>query len=207
VRWLLDIKSSRIEKYDGSTNPAKWLKVYQLTIKAASGDSYIMANYPSVCLSSSARTRTLRLTVGSVRSWNHLCWLFTSNFRTMCACPRVNWDLASVIQKKGESHREFIQHFCNKRNIILEVDDKSIVIFFRKGLRDPSLIRKLTMKNPRTSEAMFAIANKHTLVEEATLDTREQKKEESGHTDQPSSSKGHDKKRKVDHSVNAMERL
>jgi hypothetical protein len=30
---------------------------------------------------------------------------------------------------------------------------------------------------------MFAIANKYALVEEATLDTREQKKEESGHTD------------------------
>jgi hypothetical protein len=30
---------------------------------------------------------------------------------------------------------------------------------------------------------MFAIANKYALVEEATLDTREQKKEESGHMD------------------------
>jgi hypothetical protein len=35
---------------------------------------------------------------------------------------------------------------------------------------------------------MFAIVNKYALVEEATLDTREQKKEESGHTDQPCSS-------------------
>jgi hypothetical protein len=52
---------------------------------------------------------------------------------------------------------------------------------------------------------MFAIANKYALVEEATLDTREQKKE-SGHTDQPSSSKGHDKKKKADHSINTVER-
>jgi hypothetical protein len=93
----------------------------------------------------------------------------------MCARSGVDWDLASVVQKKG--------------------------------LRDLSLIRKLTMKNPRTSEAMFAIANKYALAEVVTLDTREQKKEESGHTDQPSSSKGHDKKRKADHSVNAVERL
>jgi hypothetical protein len=50
------------------------------------------------------------------------------------------------------------------------------------------------MKNPKMSEAMFAIANKYAIAEEATLDTREQKKEkDSGHTDQPSSSKGHDK--------------
>jgi hypothetical protein len=37
-------------------------------------------------------------------------------------------------------------------NIILEVDDKSIIIFFKKGLRDSSLIRKLAMKNLRMSE-------------------------------------------------------
>jgi PDZ domain-containing secreted protein len=60
----------------------------------------------------------------------------------------------------------------------------SIVMFFKKGLRDSSLIHKLTMKTPRTSEAMIAIANKYTLGEEVTLDTREQKKEkESSHTD------------------------
>jgi hypothetical protein len=80
-------------------------------------------------------------------------------------------------------------------------------MFLKKGLRDPSLIRKLTMKNPRMSEAMFAITNKYALAEEATLDTREQKKEkESGHMDQPSSSKGHDKKRKAGCPVNAVER-
>jgi hypothetical protein len=54
---------------------------------------------------------------------------------------------------------------------------------------------------------MFAIANRYALAKEATLDTREQKKEkDSGHIDQPSSSKGHDKKRKADHSINTVER-
>jgi hypothetical protein len=54
---------------------------------------------------------------------------------------------------------------------------------------------------------MFAIANEYALAEEATLDTREKKKEkESSHMDQPSSSKGHDKKMKVDRSLNVVER-
>jgi hypothetical protein len=79
-------------------------------------------------------------------------------------------------------------------------------MFFKKRLRYPSLIHKLTMKNPRTSEAMFTITNKYALAEEATIDTREQKKEkDSGHTDQPSLSKGHDKKRKADCFINAVE--
>jgi hypothetical protein len=62
------------------------------------------------------------------------------------------------------------------------------------------------MKNPNMLEVIFAIANKYALAEEATLDNREQKKEkESGHVNQPSSLKGHGKKRKVDHSINAVE--
>jgi hypothetical protein len=72
--------------------------------------------------------------------------------------------LGSVIQKKLESFWEFIQWFYNKRNVIPEVDNKSIVMFFKKGLRDSSLIRKLAMKNPRTSEEMFSIANKYALA-------------------------------------------
>jgi hypothetical protein len=85
--------------------------------------------------------------------------------------------LAHILQKKEESLREFIQIFCNKRNVITEVDDKSIIMFFKKGLRDSSIIHKLAMKIPRTSEEMLVIANKYALVEEATLDNRDDKKD------------------------------
>jgi hypothetical protein len=80
VRWPVNFKPSRIQKYDGSTNLSEWLELYQLTIEAVRGDSYVMANYLLVCLSSFARTWLLRFPAGSVRSWNHLCQLFTSNF-------------------------------------------------------------------------------------------------------------------------------
>jgi hypothetical protein len=103
VHWPLNFKPSGIEKYDGSTNLAEWLEVHQLTIEAARGDSYAMANYLSVCLSSSARTLHLRLPMWSVHSWSHMCQLFTSNFQATCVHPRVKWDLAGVVQKKGES--------------------------------------------------------------------------------------------------------
>jgi hypothetical protein len=103
VRWPVNFKLSGIEKYDGSINYAMWLQVYQLTIEATGGDSYVMENYLPSYLSSSARNWLLGLPAGSVRSWNHLRRLFTSNFRATCARLRVNWDLACIIQKKGES--------------------------------------------------------------------------------------------------------
>jgi hypothetical protein len=69
-----------------------------------------------------------------------------------------------MVQKNGESLCEFIQYFYNKRNTLPEVDDKSIIMFFKKGLKDSSLIRKLAMKNPRASEEMLAITNKYALA-------------------------------------------
>jgi hypothetical protein len=77
-----------------------------------------------------------------------------------------------------------MQHFCNNKNVISEVDDKSIIMFSMMGLKDSTLICKLAMKNPRTSEEMLVITNKYTLVEEATLETWESKKDKkSSHSD------------------------
>jgi hypothetical protein len=45
-------------------------------------------------------------------------------------------------------------------------------MFFKKGLKDSVLIRKLIMKNPRSSEEMLAITNKYALAKEATLDNK-----------------------------------
>jgi hypothetical protein len=81
-----------------------------------------------------------------------------------------------VGSRLGPSQRrskEYIHRFCNKRNVIPEVHDKSIVMFFKKGLMNSSLIRKLTVKNHRMLEQMFSITNRYALAEKATIDTRE----------------------------------
>jgi hypothetical protein len=64
----MNLKPSGVEKYDRSTNLGEWLEVYQLTIKAIDGDSYVMVDYLPVCLSSSVRTWLLGLPGRSVRS-------------------------------------------------------------------------------------------------------------------------------------------
>jgi hypothetical protein len=69
-------------------------------------------------------------------------------------------------------------------------------MYFNKGLNDSSLISKLAMKNPRTFEEMLEITKEYALAEEATLDTRDQKKDkELSNSDHPSTLKSNDKKR------------
>jgi hypothetical protein len=93
----MNFKTSGIKRYDGSTNLSEWLEVYQLAVEIVGWDSYVMTNYLSVCLSSSARSWLLGLPSGSVRSWNHLRWLFTNNFRATCAHPGADWDIVGVV--------------------------------------------------------------------------------------------------------------
>jgi hypothetical protein len=85
VRWTLNFKPSGIEKYDGYTNSVEWLEVYLLAIEATRGDSYMMANYLSICLSSFSRAWLMGLPTGSIRSWFDLCWQFISNFQATCS--------------------------------------------------------------------------------------------------------------------------
>jgi hypothetical protein len=74
VVWPPNFKPSTIDKYDVSTSPIKWFEVYQLAIEATRGDSYIMANYLPICLSSLAMTWLMGPSTMSVRSRPDLCW-------------------------------------------------------------------------------------------------------------------------------------
>jgi hypothetical protein len=86
----MNFRTSGIEMYDGSTNPVEWLEVYRLTIEAARGDSYVVANHLPFCLSSFARTWLLGLLVGSVCSWNHLCQLLLAFLSYRIIYKRTN---------------------------------------------------------------------------------------------------------------------
>jgi hypothetical protein len=74
--------------YDGSTNPAEWLEVYQLTIEVIGRDSYVMANYLPIFLSSLAR-------IWLMPSWSDLCWKFISVTPgvTVAATVHLQWPL------------------------------------------------------------------------------------------------------------------
>jgi hypothetical protein len=81
-------------------------------------------------------------------------------------------------------------------------------MFFKKVLKDSDLIRKLAMKNPRTLEEMLAIANRYALAEEATLETRESRKDKKpSRLGRAGTSKSNDKKMKPDRMMANVERL
>jgi hypothetical protein len=69
-----------LEKYDGTSNPSKFLQVYVTAITAAGGNTTVMATYFHVALFGPARTWLMNLTPRLVYSWEELCAWFVPNF-------------------------------------------------------------------------------------------------------------------------------
>ena len=80
--------------------------------------------------------------------------------------PGVEWDLYQIQQKKGESLREFIRWFIKKKNSISSVNDSVVMATFRKGVKDPDLLKKMSRKPPRTVKELFDMADRYANQEE-----------------------------------------
>nr|AAT75246.1 putative gag-pol precursor [Oryza sativa Japonica Group] len=167
VDWPASFKPTGIEKYDGTTNPESWLTVYGLAIRAAGGDSKAMANYLPVALADSAQSWLNGLPRGTIGSWAELRDHFIANFQGTFERPGTQFDLYNVVQKSGESLRDYIRRFSEQRNKISDITDDVIIAAFTKGIRHEDLVGKFGCKPPRTVKQMFEKANEYAKAEDA----------------------------------------
>jgi hypothetical protein len=147
-------------KYDGSTNPSKFLQVYITAITAAGGNEAVMASYFHVALTEPARTWLMNLTPGTIRSWGELCAKFTANFASAYQQHGVEAHLHTVRQQPRETLRAFISHFTKVRGTIPRISDTSIITAFRQGVRDEKMLEKLVTHQVETVTTLFALADK-----------------------------------------------
>nr|AAP53711.1 retrotransposon protein, putative, Ty3-gypsy subclass [Oryza sativa Japonica Group] len=82
-------------------------------------------------------------------------------------CPGTQFDLYNVIQKPGESLRDYIRRFSEQRNKISDITDDVIIAAFTKGIRHDDLVGKIGRKPPRTVKQMFEKANVYAKAEDA----------------------------------------
>src|SRR5207244_3280412 len=140
---------------------------YTMAIKATGGGQNAMANYLPIVLSSTVQDWLTGLPVNSISSWGDLCAKFIDNFQGTFMKPGVEWDLYQIHQKKGESLREFIWRFMKKKNTIPGVSDVVVMASFRKGVKDPDLLKKLSRRQPKMVKDLFDMADRYASQEEA----------------------------------------
>src|SRR6266540_2026822 len=141
-----------------------------MVIKATGGRQNAMANYLPVVLAPTVKDWLTGLLENSIDSWEDLCTKFIDNFQGTYTKPRVNWDLYQIDQKKNESLQEFIRWFIKKKNSIPGVSDAIIMAAFRKGVKDPDLLKKMSRKQLRTVKELFDMADLYANQEDATVE-------------------------------------
>nr|ABA97550.1 retrotransposon protein, putative, Ty3-gypsy subclass [Oryza sativa Japonica Group] len=110
---------------------------------------------------------------GTIGSWAELRDHFIANYQGTFERPDTQFDLYNVIQKSGESLRDYIRRFSEQRNKISDITDDVIIAAFTKGIRHEDLVDKFRCKPPRTVKQMFDKANEYTKAEDAIIVSRQ----------------------------------
>ena len=87
--------------YDGKANPAQWLTLYEITMRATGESEDVMANYLPIMLNQSMNNWLLSLWKNSIQSWDDLKKVFTENYMATCEQPGTKYDLCKVLMARG----------------------------------------------------------------------------------------------------------
>src|SRR5207253_3393247 len=86
------------------------------------------------------------------------------------------------------------------------VSDAIVMASFRKGVRDPDLLKKLSRRQPKTVKDLFDMADRYASQEEAMAAENDDRLRQNQRKDNAESSKQKGQKRKGDDLVAATER-
>ena len=105
VAWPSKFKPDLPPRYDGTPDPAEFLQLYELSIKAANGDEKVMANWFPMALKDGACSWLLNLPPGSISSWNEMRDRFVANFQGTRDHPRPRVSCVALGSSPGRPCR------------------------------------------------------------------------------------------------------
>jgi hypothetical protein len=73
--------------------------------------------------------------------------MFIDNFQGTYERPSAAEDLETIKQKHDESLQDYMKHFCNAMNVILNIQDIKIINDFCDGVSDIKNVEEIVMCN------------------------------------------------------------
>jgi hypothetical protein len=159
VVWPDKFKVGHIDKYDRSSNPEEFIQIYHTIIEAAGGDDREKANYLPTTLSNVAISWLINLPEESIYTWDQFCAIFIVNFQGTYERPSTAKTLKTIRQKRDESLRDYVEHFCNTRNAIPYIQDIKIINTFCDGVSDIKTVEEIVMKKSKTMADLLVVAD------------------------------------------------
>ncbi|XP_021714618.1 uncharacterized protein LOC110682570 [Chenopodium quinoa] len=141
--------------YDGTTDPDEHVSLYKQKMMTSSIPrdirEAIMCKGFGSTLSSPALTWFINLDNGTIRSFAGMVNLFKVQFASSRKIEKQSSDLYRVVQRHGESLRDYLNRFNREKIGIHKCDAPTTIEAFRRGLLDHSELYKELTKYPCTT--------------------------------------------------------
>ncbi|XP_062213675.1 uncharacterized protein LOC133914622 [Phragmites australis] len=118
-----------------------------------------MANYLLTALDGPAWSWLFNLPPNPIRSWAELKDQFIANFQGTFEHLGTKNHLHQLNQGKDESLQDFIWRFGDGHNTISDISDESVIIAFKRGIKDIDLVTKLDTRNIQMVKELFELAD------------------------------------------------
>jgi hypothetical protein len=159
-----------LKYYDDKERPDTWIDDYFNAVNFAGGTPNMACRMLQLYLVGHGRIWLNDLKENSIFCWFVLKLAFEAHFCGTYKRPSKASDLQACIQKKGETFREYLTRWLHTRNNCENVDDRTTMLAFIRGLQRGGLLRhKLTCElNDQTLnlDRMISIASMHTAADD-----------------------------------------
>lgn len=102
------------------------------------------------------------LPAGTIHDWADHRRASVGNLQGTHKCPGISWNLKRCTQKSGESLKDYIRRFSQKRNELSDAINTDVVTAFIYDTTNEALVHKLKRGWPKTVADLFDIATKFT---------------------------------------------
>jgi hypothetical protein len=124
----------RIKKFDGDSNPKKWIRNSPIAVRVANDTSNMMDVYFLVMMSEQAQSWLEKLCLESINIWQDLCAIFIKHFQASCLGFKTRWDLGSITEQPNDPLCDYNKRCCANHNTIAVVDGRDVIHYFQPRL-------------------------------------------------------------------------
>jgi hypothetical protein len=155
--WPANFRAGTYPKYNGSTNPAKYIMSYQVAVASSGGDDATMAKSFIIALEGPALTWYTRLPPLSIDSWRSLRDKFLHNFQGYRPDTDALAELSLCKQLERETLREYYRKFLTLKSQLSSVDDQIAIHYAISGLRAGVLYSHCIRDPPRNLQELYQL--------------------------------------------------
>jgi hypothetical protein len=159
IRYPKDFKPA-IEKYDGHFDLSIWLKMYSIAARASGANEDHTAGYFPLVMGKAPLLWLDNLPAECITSWATLSRLFTTNYLVTYNHPGNTHHLARVRMRRDETLLEYTNCYFKNRNTLSGVKDDDDITYYKKGITNIKLFKKIHEGDAHTIGDLMAYVDK-----------------------------------------------